>query len=152
MPVNVLGRGTVVPRGGLLDGEAEAKAARAALATARTDLAKIDAVVAPSRELAAEVAAALGIAHASTVGSSGAETIEVAAALVDKTPGRIVLAVEGIVGQGAADLRGAVAAVLTKAEPAALRTTTIRVPAGAEDDEEQPVMSWRPTAPTSQER
>lgn len=152
MPVNVLGRGTVVPRGGLLEGEAETKAARAALSTARVDLGKIDAIVAPSRELAAQVAAMLGIAHASVVGSSGAETIEVAAALVEKTPGRVVLAVEGIAGQGASGLRGAVAAVLTKAEPAPLSATTIRLPDGDEDDEEPPVMSWRPTAPTSQER
>lgn len=144
MPVNVLGRGTVVPRGGLKEAEAEAHAARAALASARVEVTKVDTVVAPSRELAAQVAAMIGVPDAATVGCTGPNkaTIEVAAALVESTPGRIVLAVEGIDGHAASDLRGAVAALLTQAQQGAGALTKIQT---QELDDEEPVMSWRPT-------
>lgn len=154
MPVKVLGRGTVVPRGGLQEAEAEAHAARAALASARIDATAVDTVVAPSRDLAAKVATMIGVPGASVVGCSeqNKPTIEVAAALIENTPGRVVLAVEGIAGDRAAsELRGAVAALLTKAQPGVPVSTKITVQP-ADDDDEEPVMSWRPTPPGSQER
>ncbi len=149
MPVKVLGRGTVVPQGGLEEGDAETRAARAALASARIEPSTIDTVVAASPELAAKVAAMLGAPHASAVGCAGRDgtTIEVAAALAENVAGRMVLAVETVTaGRGGNEMVGGVAAVVTKAQPVAPGTTKIQMQ--TVEDEEEPVVSWRPT-PTS---
>lgn len=131
MPMNVLGRGTVVPRGGMEDAEAEAHAARSAIASARIETSKVDTIVAPSRVIAEQLAAKLGIPNATAVDGSGGDgaIIEIAAALVENTPGRIVLAVEGVTtGNADGALRGAVAAVLTRAQPATAGVAKIAMP------------------------
>lgn len=150
MPVTVLGRGTVVPEGGLQEGEAEARAARAALASARIEASKVDTVVAPSSELAAKVAGMVGIPNASAVGCSGENgtAIELAAALVEKETARIVLAVEAVTaGQGPNEARGGVAAIVTKARAAAPLVTRMKMHTLSDEAN----MSWRPAPPLSKD-
>ncbi len=147
MPVKVLGRGTVVPEGGLGEGEAETRAAQAALASARIEASALDAVVAPSSELATKVAAMIGIPNASVVACAGENgtAIELAAALVEKETARIVLAVEAVT---AGEARGGVAAIVTKAQAEAPLSTRMKMHTISDETN----MSWRPAPPSDEEK